>query len=450
MKTRLFNYLNGGLLILSLFFGTFIQANASSQLQNGGQVIVMNASGPLTPAMLQYLTRGVQSAEQNNADLVIFQLNTPGGAVDLLEKMVTVIRESRVPIVVYVSPRGAMAASAGTVITLAGHAAAMAPETTIGAASPVGSQGEDIGETMEAKAKEMLKATVRTLTARRSPEAIALAEDTIENARAVSSTEALEIGLIDFIAVDTYDLIAQLDGFKVETIEGEITLQTNGLVQVPLNTSLVEQLLQLLTNPNIVFLLLSIGVQAILIELSSPGGWLAGFIGVVCLALATYGLGILPVNWFGIVFLITAFVLFILEVNSPTHGALTVAGIGSFIAGSLILFNSPGIPDFQRVSVPLVIATALVIAFMFLAIIGYALRALKKPILSGQGSLSSKTGIVRTELAPEGSVQLGGELWTAESENLETISAGTRVRVVSLKGLKLIVKPESDMERPEQ
>ncbi len=163
----------------------------------------MTASGPLTPAMLQYLTRGVTYAEQQGAELVIFQLNTPGGDIELLTRMVTVIRESHVPVVVYIAPRGAMAGSAGTVITLAGHVAAMAPETAIGAASPVGAQGEDIGQTMEAKTKEILKATVRSLAERRSPEAIALAQDTIENARAVSSTEALKVGLIDFIATDT-------------------------------------------------------------------------------------------------------------------------------------------------------------------------------------------------------------------------------------------------------
>ena len=231
----------------------------------------MSASGPLTPAMLQYLARGVNYAEDRNAELVIFQLNTPGGEIELLNRMVTVIRESHVPVIIFIAPRGAMAGSAGTVITLAGHAAAMAPETAIGAASPVGSQGEDVGETMQAKAKEILRATVRSLAERRSPEAVALAEDTIQNARAVSSVEALEVGLIDFIATDTNDLLAQLDGYTVHTVEGAVVLRTSGIAQDPVESSLLEQILQLLTNPNIVFLLLSIGVQAVLIELSSSG-----------------------------------------------------------------------------------------------------------------------------------------------------------------------------------
>ena len=226
-------------------------------------------------------------------------------------------------------------------------------------------------------------------------------------------------------------------------MDGDLVLSTKDLVQVPLNSSLIEQLLQMLTNPNIVFLLLSVGVQAILIELSSPGGWVAGFIGAVCLALATYGLGILPVNWFGIVFLLLSFILFMLDIKAPTHGALTVAGIGSFIVGGLVLFNSPGIPDFQKVSVPLVIGSAVVTGAIFFVIVGFALRARKRPIISGQESLVEKIGIVREVLDPNGSVQLGGELWSAESEGEVVIPVGTKVKVVTVKGLKLIVKEVS-------
>ena len=440
--TRKYKHLLNISLLLIILLAGFIQSSpaaSSSVNQRSGTAVIMSASGPLTPAMLQYLARGVNYAEDRNAELVIFQLNTPGGEIELLNRMVTVIRESHVPVIIFIAPRGAMAGSAGTVITLAGHAAAMAPETAIGAASPVGSQGEDVGETMQAKAKEILRATVRSLAERRSPEAIALAEDTIQNARAVSSVEALEVGLIDFIATNTNDLLAQLDGYTVHTVEGAVVLRTSGIAQEPVESSLLEQILQLLTNPNIVFLLLSIGVQAVLIELSSPGGWVAGFIGVVCLALATYGLGILPVNWFGIAILLLSFVLFILDIKAPTHGALTVAGIGSFIAGALILFNSPGIPSFQRVSVPLVIGTAVITAIMFFTIVGFALRALKKPVLIGHESIPEKIGVVREELNPSGSVQMGGELWSAESADDLVIPVGAKVTVMEVKGLKLIV-----------
>jgi membrane-bound serine protease (ClpP class) len=326
--------------------------DAALAQETSPQAIVLTADGPLTPAMAEYLSRGIETAQNENAELLIFQLNTPGGDVTLMSEIVEIIRASRIPVIVYVTPRGAMAASAGTVITLAGHLAAMSPETTIGAASPVGAEGEDIGETMEAKIKETIKAQIRSLAEGRPPEAIAIAEDTVENAVALTSQEAFDVGLVDIIANDISDLLQQLDGRTVETAGGTYTLDTKYVQVNYLEARLIEQLLTVLTNPNIVFLLLSIGVQAILIELGSPGGWVAGFVGVVCLALAAYGLGILPVNWFGLIFLITAFVLFILELKAPVHGALAITGVISFIVGALVLFNSAETPDFLESTSP--------------------------------------------------------------------------------------------------
>ena len=407
----------------------------------GPSALVLTIDGAITPATQEYLARGIQAAEQNGAQLVILQLNTPGGGLDPMQKMAQDIRASRVPVVVYVSPRGAWAASAGAVITLAGHAAAMAPETAIGAASPVGSQGADLPATEQTKVKEAMKALVRSYTERRGAEATAVAESTIESAKAVSATEALQIGLVDFIANDLTDLLNQLDGYTVQMADGPRTLHTAGAVPQTLEMSLIESLLQLLVDPNFVFILLSIGVQAILIELSSPGGWVAGFIGVVCLALAAYGLGVLPVNWFGLAFLIIAFVLFIVDIKAMTHGGLTAAGIGSFIIGALVLFNSPGTPQFQRVSLPLVILVALIIGISFAIIVGFALRAQKRPVLTGQEGMRGQSGIARTDIDPTGQVQSGAELWTAELvEGQGRIRKGETVEVVKVQGLTLKVK----------
>jgi membrane-bound serine protease (ClpP class) len=405
--------------------------------------LVLSVDGPLTPSWKEYLVRGLQVADQRDAALVIFQINTPGGNVSLMQELVEIMRGSEIPIVVYVTPRGAMAASAGTVITLAGHAAAMAPETIIGAASPVGAQGEDLGETIQAKEVNALKAQVRTLAARRGEEAIALAEATIEEATAVSAEEALEIGLIDFIAWDIHDLLSQLNGYTVETASGVIKLVTTDAEVDRMELSFIEQLLAVLTNPNIVFILLTIGVQAILIEISNPGGWAAGFIGVVCLSLAVYGFGVLPVNWFGLIFLVTAFVLFILDIKAPTHGALTAAGVGSLIVGALVLFNSPITPEFQRVSVPLVVISSIITGGMFAAAVAFAIRAQKTPVRMGQESLVGRVGFVRQEIPPFGSgqVQLAGELWTAElAGGDESIPKGERVEVVQVQGNRLKVK----------
>jgi membrane-bound serine protease (ClpP class) len=403
--------------------------------------LVLNADGPISPAMLEYLQRGIETAERREAEVLIIQLNTPGGLITAMEGINSAIRASEVPVVIYVSPSGGMAASAGAVITMAGHAAAMAPQTIIGAASPVGGQGEDLGETMKAKEMEALTATVRTFTQARGEEATALAEAMILEAKAVTAQEALEVHLIDFVVDNIDDLLEALDGFTVQMNTGPRTLHTANVQVETLDINFIEQFLLLLTDPNIAFLLLAIGVQAVLIEISSPGGWVAGFIGVVCLSLAIYGMGVLPVNWFGIIFLITAFVLFVLDIKAPTHGALTTAGVASFIVGALVLFNSPGTPQFQRVSVPLVVGMGIFLGLLFFTILGFALRAQKTPIRMGMESYAGKIGTARTDLELTGQVQVGSELWTAESvQGSDSIRKGDRVEVVRVEGLRLIVK----------
>jgi membrane-bound serine protease (ClpP class) len=208
-----------------------------------------------------------------------------------------------------------------------------------------------------------------------------------------------------------------------------------------MNESFIEKLLAVLSNPNIVFLLIAIGVQAILIEISSPGGWVAGFIGVVCLALATYGLGLLPVNWFGVIFLIVAFVLFILDIKAPTHGGLTAAGVASLIVGALVLFNSPSVPSFQRVSIPLVVGTSMFIGGVFFILVMFAVRAQRNPVRTGQESLIGREGIVQIDIDPSGIVHLGGEQWSAElAPGQDNLTKGTRVIVERVQGLRLIVR----------
>jgi len=424
--------------ILSLFLLCLALASTAFAQESGG-ALVLTAEGPVTPAMVGYIQRGITAATDRSATVLIIQLNTPGGQIDLMDKIVNAILESPTPVIVYVAPRGAIAGSAGTVITLAGHANAMAPETAIGAASPVGAQGEEIGETLDAKIKNILKAQVRNLASERGEKAIALAEATIESAEAATAEEAKAAGLTDFIAADVPDLLRQLDGFTVIVRGNEIKLRTSGIPITELPTNLLEEILNILTNPNVVFLLLTIGAQAILIELSSPGGWVAGTIGVICLALAFYGLGVLPVNWFGIVFIVLAFVLFVLDIQATAHGALTAAATASLIVGGLILFNSPGSLPYYRVSVPLVIGTSVILAGLFFAVLLIALRTRNLPVTIGSESLVGKLGEVRQALAPGGTVQLGGELWSAETEG-ETIEAGQKVVVVAVNGIRLRVK----------
>jgi membrane-bound serine protease (ClpP class) len=419
-----------------------------AQAQGTGSVFLLHAQGPITPAMAEYLDRGLLRAERQGAEAVILQLDTPGGSVTLMNRMVQSIRGSAIPVIVYVAPRGAIAGSAGTVITLAGHLAVMAPETAIGAASPVGVQGEDLGETIATKEKEIIKATIRSLAQNRTPEALALAESTVEEAKAASAVEALDAGLVDFVASDQNELLKKVDGQVVETSAGSVRLQTAGAEIVEVPQSLIERLFQALTDPNVVFILLAVGVQAILIEISSPGGWVAGFIGVVSLVLGVYGIGVLPVNWVGLILIITAFVLFLLDIKAPTHGALTAAGLLAFITGALVLFNSPGTPEFERVSVPLVVTSGLIMAGVFLAILNFALRAQRRPVAVGTEALVGRVGVVRSPLTPRGTVHVAGELWSAELEGPEEhLDVGHEVVVASVEGMRLWVKPREASPR---
>ncbi len=427
--------------ILLLTFGLLAVFSGRIHAQSDHPVIlVLDAEGPIMPAMQEYIERGIKTAEQRDAEVLIIQLNTPGGDLLTTIDIIRSMRASRVPVVVYV-PQGAIAASAGAMITIGGHASAMAPETAIGAASPISGSGEDLDTTSETKAKEIMKATIRPIVEPRGAEASALAEAMIEEAKAATAKEARQVGLIDFIASNLDDLLGQLDGFTVQTADGPRTLRTANARAEHLPMSFIEQLLLILTDPNIVFLLVTVGVQAILIEISSPGGWVAGFIGVVCLALAAYGLGFLPVNWFGIIFIITAFVLFVLDIKAPTHGALTAAGVASFIVGALVLFNSPGTPDFLQVSLPLVILTGILTGLLFLVIVGFGIRALRAPIRVGEEVFVGKTGTVRSWSETGGQIQLQSELWSAEAaEGSKKIRKGDTVEVVEVKGLRLKVR----------
>ena len=423
-----------------------VQAKGSQPL-----ILVLNAEGPITPPMAEYIDRGIKAAEREGAEALLVQLDTPGGDTKSLSTIIQSIRASRVPVIIYVAPNGAMAGSAGALVTMAGHASAMAPEAVIGASSVVGSGGQELDPTIKAKETEILKASIRPLVERRGAEALQLAQDMVEHAKAVSATEALDAGLIDKIASSREDLLKQLDGFTVVLPDGPHALQTADAATEALDMSLIEQILLIATDPNIVFILLSIGVLALQVELTHPGTWVPGLIGVTCLALAIYGLGVLPVNWFGLVFIITAFVLFVLEIKAPTHGALTVAGAAAFVVGALVLFNTPGVPEFGRVSVPLVLGVGAAFGLMFGSIVTFALRAQRLPIQMGSETLLGRTGTARTHIRGSGQVQVESELWTAEAaSDSEAIRKGDHIEVVRVDGLRLIVRKASSIDGNER
>ena len=365
--------------------------------------------------------------------------------MDTTQEIVRTFRASEVPIIVFVSPRGAQAASAGSIITIAAHASGMSPETVIGAASPVGEGGADLGETIFRKITEDLTALVRSLTERRGEDVVTLAEEMINEARAVNASEALEVGLIDAVAEDVPDLLAQLDGLIVVVDDKEMVLETAVANVQPFDMSLIEQILHALSNPLFVGILLTIGVQAILIEISSPGGWVAGFIGVLSLAMAFYGLGQLPANWLGLGLVAVAFVLFVLEVKAPVHGGLALAGTATLLIGLLVLFNSPGTPEFARISISGAATISIITAAFFIFIVTMALRAQSAQPQTGSEGLLGQKGAVRTALSSStdaapftGMVLAAGELWKAQAD--EALAVGEVVAVTAVDGFTLHVK----------
>jgi membrane-bound serine protease (ClpP class) len=421
-------------------FWSVVPAVAQSE-----SVLIVEIEGPVTPAMRSFFDRAIESAEQQEAEAVIIVLDTPGGDMSVTLEIVQSFRNANVPIIVFVGPAGAQAASAGSVITAAAHASGMAPDTVIGAASPVGGSGEDIEETLFRKITEDLKATMRNLADERGEEAVTLAEEMIEDARAVTSKEALDAGLIDAVAEDVPDLLQQLDGLTVTVGGEEVTLQTAEATQQSFAMNIVERVLHALSNPLLIGLLLAIGVQAILIELNSPGGWVAGFIGVLCLGMALYGLGTLPANWLGLVLVAVAFVLLILEVATPATGALAIVGGLTLLAGLLILFNSPGTPEFARISIAGAIGISMFTAGFFVFLMTKALRAQRNPSVTGTEGMIGQIGPVRAdisaadeELIYRGTVLVNGEIWRATAD--EAINRDENIVVKGVDGFTLRVK----------
>ncbi len=404
-------------------------------------VVVLNANNEVDPAMQDYIQRGIETAESNGAQALVIQLETPGGDIQSLTNIIEAIRASTVPVVVYVTPNGAMAGSAGALITMAAHLAAMAPEAAIGASSPVGPNGQDLSTTEKAKVSQIMKATIRPLVEPRGAVATQLAQDMIDNAKAVSASEALQAHLIDFVSLNLNDLLKQLDGRTVKLADGPRTLHTASATTQFIDISPMEQLLRILVQANIAFILLSVGILALQLELTHPGAWVPGFVGVVCIALAIYAMGFLSVNWFGLVFIVTSFILFILDIKAPTHGALTAAGVASFIVGGLLLFNSPTVPQFERVSIPLVVGTGSTIGLLFAVVLTFALRVQHNPVLTGITSLIGKQGTARSDIGLSGQAQVGSELWTAEAiPGTPAIGKGDKIEVVEVKGLRLRVR----------
>ena len=413
----------------------FLSSASGAGAQEKGSVVVLTFKGVVTPVLQNYLERGIARAEAIGAEALVLELDTPGGSVGTTQEIVQIMVASAVPVIVYVAPQGAHASSAGTLITLAGHLAGMAPGTTIGAASPVGSEGEELPETLRAKVTNTLVKDAQNLARRRGEKAVEWAGKAVSEAVAATADEALALGVVDAVAPTLRDLLRQLDGREVE-VAGELRtlrLADAPLTRVPLSS--IETLLNVIVNPSIAAILLTIGAQALLIELSSPGGYIAGVIGVICLLLAFYALGALEANWIGLGFIALAFVLFFLDIKSPTHGVLLFLGLISFVAGAAILFSTPT----TNVPWPTIIGLALATAGFFTFAIAKVLQAHQRPAATGGEGLMGAVGTARTDLTPTGDILVQGERWQAEALG-EAVKEGERVVVVGREGFRLKVR----------
>ncbi len=406
-----------------------------------GAVMVLEVRGVIDPVVAQYVERGIQTANRSGSSLLVIQLDTPGGLDTAMRKIVQAILNSDVPVAVFVAPPGARAASAGLFITMAAHIAAMAPGTNIGAAHPVDiSQGE-IPSTLQDKVTNDAVAYIQAIAQQRGRNA-EWAEEAVRKSVSLAAQQALERGVVDLLARDLNELLNKLDGREV-TVNGEkVTLQIEASAVEPYPMTWLEIVLHGIVDPNIAYILLSLGTIALIAEFYNPGSLLPGVTGVISLILAFVALGSLPVNWGGIALIVLAFVFFIADVK-VSGIALSVAGVISFVLGSLLLFSpftaSP--PTMPKLSVsPWLLAsmTALLVAFFGIAVTA-GLRAQKSAVLMGTHALIGKTGIAISDLAPLGVVQVQSETWTAVAVN-GLINAGETVEVIGSDGLRLQVQ----------
>ena len=425
-----------GLVGLALSYA--LPASAAS----GPHAALLKLDGVIDAVNARFLSRGIDRATEERAEVIIVLLDTPGGVLDSMRDMVEKILAAEIPVIVYVSPPGAQAASAGTFILAAGHLAAMAPSTNVGAASPVSATGEDLPETLQAKATQDATAFLRSIAEERGRNADAL-EDTVLRATAYSSSEALEIDIIDLIADDIDDLLASVHGRTVSLAAGDTVLATAGLEVRGIGKTPVERFLSVVADPNIALLLLSIGGLAIIVEVLSPGSFGPGIIGVIALALAFVALGNLPANWVGVGLVLFGMLLFYLEVQAPGVGLFGVAGGISFVLGAFLLvggFGAPAIPSPNaRVSVWVLVAVSSGMAAFLILLIRTVGQSRKLGYVGPIDALVGQEGKATTQLDPRGTVQVGSELWSAVSDSGETIGKGAEVVVVELDGLTVKV-----------
>lgn len=402
----------------------------------GQEVTSIKVDGSINPASAGFIKNAIQKASKNRSECIIIHLNTPGGLLKSTRVIVSDILESPVPVVVFVSPGGAHAGSAGVFVTMAGHIAAMAPSTNIGAAHPVSMQG-GMDSTMNDKTTNDAAAFIRAIAEKRKRN-LKWAEEAVRKSVSITEEEALKNKVIDLVAQNERDLLLKINGRIVQVNSINKTLNTRKAKVKYLEMNFSERFLNTISDPNIAYILMMLGFYGILFELYSPGAIAPGVIGVICLILAFYAMHTLPVNYAGLAMILVAFILFILEVKITSYGVLGIGGVIALVLGSIMLIRAESALEFIRISWGVIVPTTLLTAAFFLLIVGLAVKGQKLKATTGAEGIIGEVGEALATLQPSGMVRVHGELWQAESVS-GTIERGQKIIVKAIHNLTLQV-----------
>ena len=399
------------------------------------EIFIIELEGPINPGTANYVVRGLENAASMGAALAVIRLDTPGGLASSMRTIVKAILNSPIPVVVYVGPRGAGAASAGVMVTVAGHVAAMARGTNIGAAHPVTAGGKDIGGTMSEKVVNDMASYSRGIAEQKGKNG-QWVEKAIRESVSITAEEALEKKVVDLVVEDMDDLLKSLDGRVIDMPSGKTTLKTAGLKRVHYKPNFRDKILKVISDPNIAYILMMIGLAGLYFELSNPGAIFPGVIGAISLILAFFSFQTLPVNYAGVILMLLGIIFFIAEVKVASYGILSVGGLIALTLGSLMLFED------MQVSLELMLPTILLVGGFFVMVAGIAFRALRTKPTGGADGLMGEIGVVEKLIEPEGMVFVHGEYWRAFSN--ERLEPEERVEVIGIEGLLLKVRKAQD------
>ncbi|HEX9656697.1 MAG TPA: nodulation protein NfeD [Bacteroidota bacterium] len=405
-----------------------------------GTVHVISLDASINPATADYISQSILRAHKANAEALVIRLNTPGGLLKSTREIVRDILSAPLPVVVYVAPSGSQAASAGTFITLAAHVAAMAPGTNIGAAHPVGMQGGEPDSIMNAKATNDAAAFIRSISEKRKRN-VQWAEEAVRRSLSITENEALEKNVIDVVAENVNELLSKIDSLEVEVNGSKQILNTKDAEVIMEEMDWKHSILDILSDPNIAYILLMLGMYGLLFELYNPGSLFPGVVGAIALILGLYSLHTLPINYAGLALIILAIILFILEIKVTSYGMLTVAGVVCLFLGSVMLIDSESSLEFISISWGVIIPTIVVTVLFFVFALAYGIRAQTRKPTTGEQGLLGERGEAISLLNPEGQVRVHGEIWNASTVGGK-IAKGTTVVVTKVDGLRVHVKKQ--------